>query len=112
MLVYKECFNIIQIAHACLRRIFQCRRVYLNFTYNDIYICYKWIIRFFMSLGKICYNVDFSMTKDYVNSVKFIHRNFEMLSKKKKKKNLFHRPKALRKTDISSKNELAMKRNK
>ena len=85
MLVYKECFNIIQIAHACLRRIFQCRRVYLNFTYNDIYICYKWIIRFFMSLGKICYNVDFSMTKDYVNSVKFIHRNFEMLSKKKKK---------------------------
>ena len=64
-----------------------------------------------MSLDKICYNVDFSMTKDYVNSVKFIHHNFEMLSKKKKK-NLFHRPKALRKTDISSKNELAMKRNK
>ena len=62
-----------------------------------------------MSLDKICYNVDFSMTKDYVNSVKFIHHNFEMLSKKK---NLFHRPKALRKTDISSKNELAMKRNK
>ena len=39
-----------------------------------------------MSLDKICYNVDFSMTKDYVNSVKFIHHNFEMLSKKKKKK--------------------------
>ena len=30
-----------KIAHACLRRIFQCmRRVYLHFTYNDIFICY------------------------------------------------------------------------
>ena len=110
MLVCLECFNTVQIAHACLRRIFQCRRVYLHFTYNDIYICYKWIIRFFVSLDKICYNVDFFMTKNYVNSVKFIHRNFEMLSKKKKI--LFHRPKALRKTNISLKNELAMKRNK
>ena len=25
----------------CLRRIFQCGGVYLHFTYNDIYICYK-----------------------------------------------------------------------
>ena len=46
-----------------------------------------------MSLDKICYNVDFSMTKDYVNSVKFIHHNFEMLSKKKKKKISFIDPK-------------------
>ena len=44
MLVYFECFNTDQIAHACLRRIFQCRRVYLHFTYNDIYICYRWEI--------------------------------------------------------------------
>ena len=41
MLVYFECFNRVQIAHACLRRLFQCERVYLLFTYNDIYICYK-----------------------------------------------------------------------
>ena len=40
MLVYFECFNTVQIALACLRRIFQCGRVYLHFTYNDIYICY------------------------------------------------------------------------
>ena len=40
MLVYKECFNTVQIAHASLRRVFQCGRVYLHFTYNDIYICY------------------------------------------------------------------------
>ena len=40
MLVYFECFNTVQIAHACLRRIFQCGRVYLHFTYNNIYICY------------------------------------------------------------------------
>ena len=41
MLIYEECFNTAQIAHACLRRIFQCGRVYLHFTYNDIYICYN-----------------------------------------------------------------------
>ena len=41
MLIYEECFNTAQIAHACLRRIFQCGRVYLHFTYNDIYICYS-----------------------------------------------------------------------
>ena len=63
-----------------------------------------------MSLEKICYNVDFSMTKSYVNSLKFIHRNFEMLSKIYIYI-LFHRPEALGKTNISSKNELAMKRN-
>ena len=40
MLVYFECFDTVQIAHACLRRIFQCGRAYLYFTYNDIYICY------------------------------------------------------------------------
>ena len=40
MLVYFEFFNTVQIAHACLRRIFQCGRVYLHFTENDIYICY------------------------------------------------------------------------
>ena len=40
MLVYFECFHLLQIAHACLRRIFQYGRVYLPFTYNDIYICY------------------------------------------------------------------------
>ena len=48
MLVYFECFNTVQIAHACLRRIFQCESVYLHFTYNDIYICYtkvKWRAR-------------------------------------------------------------------
>ena len=38
LLVYFECFNTVQIAHACLRRIFQCGRVYLH---NDIYICYN-----------------------------------------------------------------------
>ena len=41
MLVDFECFHTVQIAHACLRRIFQCGRVYLHFTYNDIYICYN-----------------------------------------------------------------------
>ena len=41
MLVYFECFNTVQIAHACLQRIFQCGRVYSHFTYNDIYICYN-----------------------------------------------------------------------
>ena len=41
MLVYFECFNTVEIAHACLRRIFQCGRVYSHFTYNDIYICYS-----------------------------------------------------------------------
>ena len=41
LFVYKEYFNTVQIAHACLRRIFQCGRVYLHFTYNDIYICYS-----------------------------------------------------------------------
>ena len=40
MLVYEECFDTVQIAHACLRRLFQCGCVYLHFTYNDIYICY------------------------------------------------------------------------
>ena len=40
MLVHKEWFNIFQIAHASLRRVFQCGRVYLHFTYNDIYISY------------------------------------------------------------------------
>ena len=40
MLVYEEHFNTVQIAHACLRKIFQCGRVYLHFTYNDIYICH------------------------------------------------------------------------
>ena len=38
MLVYEECFNTVQIAHACLRRMFQYGRVYLHFIYNDIYI--------------------------------------------------------------------------
>ena len=40
MLVYFERFNTTQIAHACLRRTFQCGHVYLHFTYNDTYICY------------------------------------------------------------------------
>ena len=34
MLVYEECFNTVQIAHACLRRIFQYGRVHLLFTYT------------------------------------------------------------------------------
>ena len=38
MFVYDECFNTVQIAHACLQRIFQCGRVYLHFTYSDIYL--------------------------------------------------------------------------
>ena len=37
MLVYFECFIAVQKGHACLQRIFQCRRVYLHFTYNNIY---------------------------------------------------------------------------
>ena len=41
MLAYFEYFNTVQIAHACLRRIFQYGRVYLHFIYNDVYICYK-----------------------------------------------------------------------
>ena len=40
MLVYKESFNTVKIAHACLVRIFQYESVYLHFTYNDIYIRY------------------------------------------------------------------------
>ena len=40
MLVYFERFNTVHIVHACLRSLFQCGRVYLHFTYNDIYICY------------------------------------------------------------------------
>ena len=40
MLVYFECFNTVQIAPACLGRIFQYGRIYLYFTDNDIYICY------------------------------------------------------------------------
>ena len=39
---YFECFNTVQIAHACLPRLFQCGRVYLDFTYNDTYICYMY----------------------------------------------------------------------
>ena len=38
--VYFECFNTVQIAHACLLRIFRYGRIYLHSTYNDIYICY------------------------------------------------------------------------
>ena len=41
MLVYEECFNTVIITHASLGRIFQYGRVYLHFTYSDIYICYK-----------------------------------------------------------------------
>ena len=41
MIVYKERFNTVQIAHACLRRIFEYGRVYLHLRYNHIYICYK-----------------------------------------------------------------------
>ena len=39
MLAYFECFNTVQIAPACLGRIFQYGRIYLYFTDNDIYIC-------------------------------------------------------------------------
>ena len=38
MLAYFECFNTVQIAPACLGRIFQYGRIYLYFTDNDIYI--------------------------------------------------------------------------
>ena len=49
MLVYFECFNTVQIAHAslllqithaCLQRIFQNGCIYLHFIYNNIYISY------------------------------------------------------------------------
>ena len=36
MLVYEEYFNTVQIAHACLRRIFQYGRVHLRFTYTIV----------------------------------------------------------------------------
>ena len=36
---HAECFNAVEIDHACLRRPFKCGRVYLYFTYNDIVIC-------------------------------------------------------------------------
>ena len=52
MLVYFECFNRVQIAHGCLRRLFQCGRVYLHFTYNDIYICYMHSKHFARSIIK------------------------------------------------------------
>ena len=70
MLVYEEYFNAgvsIYISHITI----------FTFATNGLYA-------FLCHLDKICYNVDFFMTKNYVNSVKFIHRNFEMLSKKKK----------------------------
>ena len=35
-----------------------------------------------MSLDKICYNVTFYLTKNSVNSIKFICHNFVILSKK------------------------------
>ena len=38
--VYFKCFNTVEIAHACLQRIFLYGRVYLHFTYHDIYVCY------------------------------------------------------------------------
>ena len=39
MLFCFECFNTVQIAHACLQKIYEYRRKYLHFAYNDIYIC-------------------------------------------------------------------------
>ena len=40
MLVYANCFNTVQTAYACLRRIFQYEHVYLHFIYYDIYVCH------------------------------------------------------------------------
>ena len=45
MLVYEECFNTVQIYHACSRRIFQYGFVYLHVIYNNIYVCYIRLVK-------------------------------------------------------------------